>query len=233
MRIVLVAGLASLVGLAGCSSEPDVAPPPTPQSVEGARARLITQLEDQGGGTLFLLPLEETTPDGVFENLGLQTFRVKDEPGEVFAYETFAVTSDDAIQVGSGSGGPGITSFTLADADGDGELDLVYVTGSGRGIKSYDAGAIDRPGFVPYDPANPPLADQPVARTPLRSRPVALGYRDPIELRPVASGNGFDVWDPGRRVRLGRLVFREESADFVVADGLPRNVQQRFLSPTP
>ncbi len=106
------------------------------------------------------MPLEETTPDGLFDEMGVQTFRVRDEPDELYAFETFAVTDEEVVPVGSGAGGPGITAFTIADADGDGRADLLYVSGSGRSIKSYDAGSIDRPGFTKYDRLNAPLRDR-------------------------------------------------------------------------
>ena len=226
-RLLIVPMIACLV--AGCASEPAVVEGPRPLTTEAARQRLVEAMRAEGGGTLFQMPIEETTPDGVYEKLGVQTFRVRDEPGELYAYETFAVTDEEVTQVGSGLGGPGVTKFTMADADGDGRVDLLYVAGGGKRFKSFNAGAVDRPDFEPFDPAVPAAPAAPMTPRPLRKRDAALDYRDPIELRQAA--DGLDVWDPARDVRLGRLVMRADGADFVAADDLPPAVRRRFVSP--
>ncbi len=213
----------------GCAKEP--APPraPRPLTVDQARAKMVEAVRDQGGGTLFLMPVEETTPAGVFDEMGVQTFRVLDEPDEPFAFETFAVTDEEVVQVGSGLGGPGITSMTMTDVDGDGRPDLLYVAGSGRRIKSFNAGAVDRPGFEKFDPTRPVVEGEVQQPRPLRRRDVALDYRDPIELRQ--SPSGLEVWDSGRNVKLGVLEMRDDGANFVAADDLPTAVKRRFKSP--
>jgi hypothetical protein len=220
---VLAGLLLSIV--AGCASEP---PPldlrPVPVSPAQAAPRVAGALPERIDGTAVPPPtLRETTPPGVFEVLSVQTFQVTDG---LYEFETFAVTEEEVIQIGTGFGGPGIIAFRPVDADDDGNPDLAYAFGSGQSIKRFGVALLDRPGYRPprvgefADPATRP------APPAMRVREIDFFYRDPIELR---GGDGaIEVWDPARNTRLGRLVGRGGRMTMEVEPDLPRFVRQRI-----
>jgi len=153
-----MAALAAATLAAGCASEPEAPVAPSPMPSGEAQRRIVQEMRAQGVEAIYQFPLVETTPTRAFEEMGIQTFKVRDEPGELYAFETFAVTDEEVRQVGSGLEGPGIESLTIADADGDAKPDLLWVAGGGRNFKTYGVGALDRPGFEPFDPMKPPPA---------------------------------------------------------------------------
>jgi hypothetical protein len=226
-RLAVCLLAAAVVG--GCASnEPKPLPPPEPVSVDDARRKVAAAARQDGpaGDAFASYPIQETTPPRLFDELGVQTFRVTGGPAE---YETFAVTDEQVLRLGSGFGGPGITAFSFEDADGDGAGDLLWAVGSGTGIKQYGVGLVDRPGFRPYDANDPPFEADPTPR-PLRERKVALRYRDAVELRRNDAGQ-MEVWDSGRKVRLGRLRVIGDMATFEAESDLPPEVRRRFLEP--
>ncbi|MEL7239745.1 MAG: hypothetical protein AAGK78_12870 [Planctomycetota bacterium] len=169
------------------------------------------------------LRLEETTPAGLYEALGVQTFQVSDG---LYQFETYAVTGDDTRQLGTAIDGPGMTDMLLADADGNGQPDLSFAVGGGRGLKQYTVGVVDRPGYV----AETEAVTRPNLK--LRVREAPLIYRDPIDLRE--EGGLVEVWDQKRAVRLGTLRVSADALrriEFVPAPDLEPKVRRRFLQP--
>ena len=227
LRPLQISLLGLAVTLVGCASGPEPVAAPARLTPEQAQPVVVERLQASSAGLppRFELPLEETTPDGLFDAMAMQTFRVN---GGLYQDETYAVAEGSVARVGTGLGGPGIVSMQLADADGDGNVDLLYISGSGRGVKTYTVGAVDRPGYEPYDPANPSLTRQ---AAPIRVRDPQIQYRYPIELRPATNGEGFDLYDQGRDFRLGRLLFRGGRAEFLPANNLPLGVKRRFIQP--
>lgn len=215
----LAAGMA-LLGAVGCAgpSASEQGPTRLPETI--AVERVANALN--ANRSLTSVPLRETTPEGLWEGIATQTFRITDD---FYEDESFALTNTETVQLGSGYGGPGIVFTLVEDLDGDGKVDLGYVTGSGSGVKRYNIGVLDRPG---YSPANSET-NQPAVTASLRQRGVDFEYRDPVELR--VTGGRVEVYDPARRVLLGTLRLTDDAAVFEPARDLPLHVRRRFLRP--
>ena len=214
-------------GAVGCTGGPSAADlAPQRQSLSAAQPRIAADLERKRptAVSFVTVPVVETTPDGLWEAMAVQTFNVT---GDMHQYESFAVTEGDVEQLGSGFGGPGIIEYQLVDADRDGTRELAFVVGSGTGVKRYTVGLLDRPQYEPVDPANPP-ATKP-APAPMRQRAVRVSYRDPLTLKETAAG--VEVWDPARQTRIGRITGGGGAVRFEPEANLPRIVRQRVLEP--
>ena len=222
----LAAGVVAAGLLSGCGGSSRVEMPARMTSgTASAKVNAFIARDTPTASDLTGLQLEETTPDGAFEKLGVQTFRVTED---LYQFETFAVTPTETIKIGSGLDGPGITEMRLTDLDGNDGPDLVFTSGTGRGNKQYSVGVLDRPGYEPApDPEAP--ATSPV---PLRVRNVRLTYRDP--LRFEQPGKLVEVWDDQRNVKLGTLRLSGDQRDSIVfvADAeIPAHIRRRFLEP--
>ncbi|UQZ32208.1 hypothetical protein C2I18_00770 [Paenibacillus sp. PK3_47] len=74
--------------------------------------------------------LVEITPPGVWKATQSQLFRL---PGSS-SLETYVVADHQAVRIGNGFGGYGVTSVVPFDANDDGTTDLVYAYSFGSGI---------------------------------------------------------------------------------------------------
>ena len=79
----------------------------------------------------FPLPLPELPVPEVWEHLPVQIFRVSDGP---FAGETFLISNETVLRLGTAVGGRGVTSMRVADLDQDGSAELLFTYSSGSGI---------------------------------------------------------------------------------------------------
>jgi hypothetical protein len=95
-------------------------------SAEGALAMIKEYLRGQQSDLTEELDLEieELTPDYVWENLHVQIFRVIE--GEAFINETFLISEERLLQMGTAAGGRGVTSMLISDMDKDGESELLF-----------------------------------------------------------------------------------------------------------
>jgi hypothetical protein len=105
--------------------------------------------------------LLEITPSNIWDNTKRQLFKIV----EGSSWETFIVTNQEAIHIGIGFGGNGVTSAVPYDVNKDGTMDIVYAYSFGSGIhrsiiswidlKSYTEHIVgympERTGFRTYD----------------------------------------------------------------------------------
>lgn len=222
LRVAPAVGLLAALAVGGCATGKKQVEPPTKVAPAAAEARVADLLG--ADRSLVSVRLKETTPPELWRSVRVQTFEVQ---GDLYAGESFAVTTQDAAQLGSGYGGPGVTFTLVEDLDGDGLADLGYVTGGGTGVTRYTVGVVDRPGYTmladgTLDPAAP--------RSPLRRRGVDFEYRDPVVLR--LNGGRLEVRDPARQVLLGVIRLAASSATFEPNRDLPPFVRRRFVRPT-
>lgn len=75
---------------------------------------------------LIKVPLEEGS-----ETLPIQIFRVTDGP---FARETFLISGETVLRLGTAFGGQGVTSIRVSDLDRDGSAELLFAYSFGSGI---------------------------------------------------------------------------------------------------
>lgn len=199
---------------AGCAASGDNrAARPKRVSPDTASAQIAKAQPPSGSRAGDALRVIESTPDGLFESLATQTFRLQTG---INANDTYAVTADQAVQLGTGYDGPGIIGFHLGDIDRNGEPDVAYAFGSGSGVTRYEVGVYDRPGDA--------------LRGQSRTRRVPLSYRNP--LRFEESDDGLEVWDQPRDELLG-LIRADSSGElrFTPATPLSRGVRDRLLEP--
>lgn len=222
---MLLLSAALLFPLAGCagSQAPKQFLPTRASPVSAAREiQSFERVRSPGLAQLDPPPVTETTPEGLWEAMRAQTFRVDEG---LFAGETYAVAGGSVVRLGAAYQGPGVIATHLGDADFDGEPDLAYAAGARSGLMRYGIGLVDRPGYQDPPPGAPPPADP----ADLRHRTIAFTYRDPVRFQ--ASEVGLEVWDEMKNVRLGRLVAVGEQIRFLPDAELPRNVRERFLEP--
>jgi hypothetical protein len=205
--------LLACVGTGGCQASGDKADAmPARVTPPIAASRIGQALPDAVAARDRTPAVRETTPAGLFDALATQTFRVEDG---VRANDTFAVTADEAVSLGTGYGGPGIVAFHLGDIDGNGAPDLAYAYGSGSGITRFEVGIYDRPGD--------PLRGQ------VRTRRVPLSYRNPLRFQEVEGG--LEVWDTHRNEKVGLITAAGDDLRFVPVIPLPQGVRERLLEP--
>lgn len=205
--------LVACAGAGGCQASGDAADaPPTRVTLPVASSRIGQAIPNMIAGDDQTPAVRETTPQGLFEALATQTFRVEEGIG---ANDTFAVTADEAVALGTGYGGPGIVAFHLGDVDGNGTPDLAYAFGSGSGIIRFEVGIYDRP--------DDPLRGQ------ARTRRVPLSYRNPLQFREVDAG--LEVWDANRNEKIGLISAAGDELRFVLTAPLPQGVRERLLEP--
>lgn len=77
------------------------------------------------------LPMIELPMQEGFENLVVQIFRVTDGP---FARETFLISGETVLQLGTAFGGEGVTSLRVSDLNQDGSAELLFTYSFGSGI---------------------------------------------------------------------------------------------------
>jgi len=79
----------------------------------------------------FRLPLEEVPGHEAWETLRVQVFRVTEG---VFAHESFLISGDSVLPLGTAIGGHGLTSLEIGDLDRDGSAELLFTYSFGSGI---------------------------------------------------------------------------------------------------
>ena len=213
VRLIAASGVV-VVALSCQSSGSRTAKAPLPLSTTAAAALIEQSLAERSITTAPAEPiaLRETTPDALFGALHTQTFRVTEG---TYANDTFAVTEQAAVPLGTGFGGPGIVDAHVGDADSDGQPDLTFAYGSGSGIKRFEIGVYDRPGDG--------IRGEP------RTRRVGFSYRDPVRFE--TADQRLEVWDNNRNLKLGDIVASGDRLIFRAKADLPRVVRERMLEP--
>ena len=220
--MLLLSAALLLAGCAGSKAPRQLLPSRVHASSASREIQAFERVRSPGLAQLEAPPVTETTPDGLWEAMRAQTFRVEEG---LFAGESYAVARDSVVRLGAAYQGPGVIAMHLGDADFDGRPDLAYAAGSRSGIMRYGIGLVDRPGYEDPAPGEPLPADP----ADLRHRAIAFTYRDPVRFE--SSAVGLEVWDELKNIRLGRLVAVGEQIRFLPDAELPRNVRERFLEP--
>ena len=212
--------------LVGCASKPKpVATGPIKLTAAEASRRIEAAARADKPSLAAGVPFDvtETTPAKLWDGMRAQTFRVRDG---LYAGTTFALTADDAAEVGASFGGPGVVTMRVGDLDADGKPDLTVVSGAGSGVTRYEINVLDRPAPPTMSPV---LGGPPEPSGPLRQRRVPFSYRDPVTFAPAEGGLG--VRDDARGLTLGTLRDAAGRLTFEPAPDLPRGVRERFLEP--
>jgi len=79
----------------------------------------------------FRLPLEELPMHEAWEYMRVQVFRITEG---TFVNESFLISGDTMLRLGTAVGGPGLTSMEVSDLDRDGGAELLFTYGFGSGI---------------------------------------------------------------------------------------------------
>jgi hypothetical protein len=111
---------------------------------------LATQYFSQSINTEF--ELVEITPTDIWDKTMHQLFKIVGGSN----WETFIVTNQEAIHIGNGFGGFGVTSTVPYDVNKDGTMDIVYAYSFGSGIHRSIISWIDLKSFTEHIVGNMP-----------------------------------------------------------------------------
>jgi len=119
-------------------SGPPAPGPRTPEEAEAMVRQYLHALKPDLGPEFPLVVAEVPVPEA-WERLRAQVFRAKDGP---FARETYLISGDSVRQLGTATGGQGVTSIVVADLDRDGSAELLFSYSFGSGIHQSRIGMV-------------------------------------------------------------------------------------------
>jgi hypothetical protein len=189
------------------------------EAEEMIREHLYSQKPDLNPD--FRLPVEEVSVHEAWEQLRAQVFRVTEGP---FARESFLISGDTVLALGTAVGDRGVNSLEIADLDRDGSAELLFTYSFGSGIHQSRIGM-----YAPahsrnrvYEAATGYLGDLGLLKEDTSTVGVRVVYLDDASLT-LRYGE-----------RLGVLAIMKQLSGQVklvlqVAEGLPDDVRENLI----
>ncbi len=103
---------------------------PLARAEELVRAMIYEKMPDMDPAAQ--LPLKEMTTDEIWEQLGVQVFKVTE--GSIYSDNTYLIKDGKVDHIGIETGGYGVTSMQVVKFGESGELELVYTFSWGSGL---------------------------------------------------------------------------------------------------